>query len=78
MPPGACDFVTAGFWQVAPGQTVLVASNHNRWIYFYARDNNGREWAGNAVTAVVNGETVHMAQYDTTMCFDPWTITYGP
>jgi hypothetical protein len=78
MPPGSCDFVTAGFWQVAPGQTVLVASNNNRWIYFYARDNNGKVWAGNAVTAVVNGETLHMAMYDTTMCYDPWTITFGP
>jgi Protein of unknown function (DUF1036) len=78
QPPGSNGFVSNGFWQVAPGQKLLVATNGNRWIYFYARDNNGQVWAGNDSTTTVNGETLHMAQYDTTMCFDPWTITFGP
>ena len=78
MPPGSCGFVTNGFWQVAPGESMRVVSNHNRWIYFYARDDKGNVWDGNATTGVVNGETLHMGQYDTGMCFDPWTITFGP
>jgi uncharacterized membrane protein len=78
QPPGTNGFVTNGFWQVAPGQSMRILYNTNRWIYFYARDDNGNVWAGNATTAVVNGETLKMGQYDTGMCFDPWTITFGP
>ncbi|HZZ77995.1 MAG TPA: DUF1036 domain-containing protein [Gemmataceae bacterium] len=77
MPPGSCDFVTSGMWQIAPGQTVFVASNVNRWIYFYARDDAGNVWDGNDTHGTVNGERLGMRQYDTTMCFDPWTITFG-
>jgi uncharacterized membrane protein len=81
MPPGSCDFVVNGFWQIPPGQCRLVFYNTNRWIYLYARDNNGRVWSGNSgvtSTGIVNGESLEMGQYDTTMCFDPWTITFGP
>ena len=78
MTPGSNCFVTNGFWQVAPGQSVRVLYNSNRWIYFYARDDNGNVWAGDATTGVVNGEMLNMGQYDTGLCFDPWTITFGP
>ena len=82
MPPGSCDFVVNGFWQIPAGECRLVFYNTNRWVYFYARDNNGTVWASNCsgITSdgVVNGESLRMGQYDTGMCFDPWTITFGP
>ena len=49
---GACDdyggWATAGWWQVARGQTVHVLNTTNRYVYFYADAPDGTSWSGGA------------------------------
>jgi uncharacterized membrane protein len=78
MSPGSNSFVTDGFWQIAPGQCVRILYNSNRYIYFYARDDNGTVWTGSDTSGFVHGERVNMAQQDTGLCFEPWTMSFNP
>jgi uncharacterized membrane protein len=45
---GACDdyggWATAGWWQVARGETVHVLNTTNRYVYFYADAEDGTTW----------------------------------
>jgi hypothetical protein len=78
IPPGSDCFVTSGFWYLPPGQSQLLLYNSNRWIYFYARNDQGETTLRNVTTAVLGNETLPMEVYDTGMCFNPWTLTFNP
>lgn len=77
VPAGANSFVTDGWWQVNPNQSVLILHNGGRNIYFFARDGQGAVWSGNATSGLVRGETVNMFQRDTGTGFDAWTINFN-
>jgi uncharacterized membrane protein len=77
-PPGTTAYITQGYWEVEPGQRVLIFYNNTQYIYFYARDEQGTQWNGNDASGVVNGETVNMFQEDTGTGYDPWTMTFNP
>lgn len=77
IPAGSHSFVTDGWWQVPPGQCRLLLYNNGVNIYFTAHDDQGYHWHGDAVTAVVRGETVNMFHMDTGPCYNPWTVTFS-
>jgi uncharacterized membrane protein len=70
VPPGGSSYVTNGWWQVNPGQSVLILYNNAQYIYFYAHNDCGTSWDGNDACTVVRGETVHMFQADTGTGYD--------
>jgi uncharacterized membrane protein len=78
VPAGSQSFVTDGWWQVGPGQCVLLLYNNGRYIYFNAKDDQGHVWNGTDTKAVVQGESVQMFQSDTGLCYDPWTVSFNP
>jgi uncharacterized membrane protein len=43
-----CDWATAGWWNLAPGQSVSTnCYTNDRYYAFYAEADNGAVWAGN-------------------------------
>ena len=75
---GTTNFVATGWWQIHPGQRVLLLYNTNRYIYFNAHDDQGNVWNGNAASVMIGSETVNMFQADTGPCFDCWTMNFNP
>lgn len=47
---GTCDeyggWATKGWWTLSPGQVKHVVNTKNRYVYWYAKSANGREWTG--------------------------------
>jgi len=78
VPAGSSSFVSDGFWQINPGERVLILYNNSRYIYFYARDGQGSVWTGNAASGTVRGETLNMLRRDTGTGYDPWTMNFNP
>jgi uncharacterized membrane protein len=78
IPAGSNSYVADGFWQVDPGQKMLILYNNGRYIDFYARDDHGGVWTGNDATANVRGETLNMIQEDTGTGYNPWTMNFNP
>jgi len=78
IPPGSTSYVSDGWWEVGPGQRVLILYNNGVNIYFNAHDDADTVWDGNDATAVVRGETLNMFQQDTGTGYQPWTMHFNP
>jgi hypothetical protein len=78
VPAGSRNYVSAGWWEICPGQRVLLLYNNGRFIYFNAHDDQGHVWDGSDTSAMLRGETLKMFQSDTGPCYDPWTISFNP
>jgi uncharacterized membrane protein len=78
MPAGSRSYVTDGFWRVDPGQKKLIVYNNAVYVYFHARDDQGRVWrgGGNHDRQTIRGESVDMYAIDTGHDFDPRVMTF--
>jgi uncharacterized membrane protein len=78
-PVGGSSYIADGFWKVNPGQRLFILYNGNaRYMYFYARDGEGRVWSGNEARATVRGETLNMFKADTRDDYNPFTQNFDP
>jgi hypothetical protein len=71
IPPGSTSYVTNGFWQVGPGERVLLLYNNGVNIYFFARDGAGRLWTAGDALGSVRGELLNMVRMNTGNGFEP-------
>jgi hypothetical protein len=78
VPAGSNHFISDGWFRVGPGECRLLFYNNGVNIYFYARDDKGNAWQGNDYTTTFGGQSLNMFHRDTGLCYDPWTITFGP
>jgi hypothetical protein len=46
--------VAAGWWSVAPGETVYAFETNNRYFCFYGEAEDGRLWTGDRVVHVLD------------------------
>jgi uncharacterized membrane protein len=78
-PPGSGDFVNAGFWQIEPGQRLLVVYNGNaRYLFLHAHDTQGGVYRGQgtSLTETIRGRTVTLFPFDTGVDYEPRTIRF--
>ena len=78
-PPGSGDFHNAGFWQIEPGQKMLIFCNGNaRYTYLHANDAQGGVFRGQGTPLyeTIRGRTVELYRHDTGDDYDPRTIEF--
>jgi len=81
IPPGSSSYVNDGYWQVDPGQRVLIVNNNGVWIYLHAHTADGREYTGpgSPIRRTIRSKTVNLFPVDTGTDYDPrvWTVYFS-